>query len=81
MSVWSLQDAKAKLSEVVKLCENEPQVISLRGTEKVIMMTIEEYENLLREKGNLVSFLSESPLKGIEIELDRDSSASRDVEI
>ncbi len=74
MHVWPLQEEKAHLSNVVKLCVESPQVISLRGVEKVIMLTMEDYEKLLEKKGSFISFMQNSPLKGMDLDFERDPS-------
>jgi prevent-host-death family protein len=43
---WALQDAKARLSEVMRAAETEPQHITRRGEEKVVMLSIQEYRKL-----------------------------------
>lgn len=80
MSTWPLQQAKARLSELVQECAIEPQLISLRGKERVIVMSIEDYEKIIRQKGDLVTFMQNSPLMGLEeLDFERDKSLSREV--
>lgn len=81
MHVWQLQEAKAKLSYVVKQCEIEPQIISLHGKEKVIMISIEDYEEMVHHKENLVTFMQNSPLMGVELDFSRDKSPDREVDL
>jgi prevent-host-death family protein len=38
---WPLQDAKARLSELVRAAEKEPQIITYRGKPKVEVRAIE----------------------------------------
>jgi prevent-host-death family protein len=38
---WALQDAKARLSELVRAAEREPQIITYRGKPKVEVRAIE----------------------------------------
>jgi antitoxin Phd len=45
-NMWALQDAKARLSEVVRESAREPQHITLRGEEKAIVISPEEYRRL-----------------------------------
>ena len=47
MKVWQLQEAKAKLSELVKLTKKEPQVVSVRGKDEVILLSIKEYNRIV----------------------------------
>jgi prevent-host-death family protein len=39
---WALQDAKARLSELVRAAEKEPQIITYRGKPKVEVRAVEE---------------------------------------
>jgi prevent-host-death family protein len=40
MRHWALQDAKARLSELVRAAEKEPQIITLHGEPKVEVRAI-----------------------------------------
>ena len=47
MESWSLQDAKAKLSELVRKVKAEgPHIISLRGKPEIVMMTVKDFDAL-----------------------------------
>ena len=47
MSSWPLQDAKARLSELVDTTlKKGPQVITRRGVETVVMVSIDEWKRL-----------------------------------
>jgi antitoxin Phd len=70
-SAWNLQDAKARLSELVDLAQaGKPQIILRRGVPAAAVISIQQYESL-RPKKSLISFLLKSPLVGSEIELPR----------
>ena len=46
--VWQLQEAKNKFSRVVQQAvDSGPQVITRRGTEVVIILSMDEYRQLL----------------------------------
>ncbi len=81
MTIWQLQKAKAQLSDVVRQAEFEPQFISLRGTETVVMINVEEYKKLSNPKKDFVSFLRSSPLCGLDIEFERDKSLDREIDL
>lgn len=79
MRSWQLQEAKAKLSEVVKSSQREgPQEISVRGEAAVVVLSKAEYDRLRRRKPSLIEFLRRSPLVGQELQLERDRTPSRD---
>ena len=82
MRRWQLQEAKARLSEVVKRAEREgPQEITLRGEPKAVVVSKREFERLRRPKSSLLTFLRNSPLAGLALEIERDKSQPRDVEL
>jgi prevent-host-death family protein len=56
MGIWQLQEAKARLSEVVKKATKEgPQKITVHGEPTAVVISSEEYERL---KHHLVRFPS-----------------------
>jgi prevent-host-death family protein len=68
-SHWQLQEAKAMLSEVVKSAAQEPQIITVRGEEKAVVLSMDEYKKLKPKKPSLVELFQNSPLYGVELEL------------
>lgn len=81
MSTWQLQEAKAKLTEFIRQAQIEPQTISRHGKPEVVALSIELYRSLISANGNIVEFFQNSPLKGTSIELERDKSKDRDLEL
>lgn len=80
MRSWQLQEAKARLSEVVKSSQREgPQEISVRGEPAVVVLSKAEYDRLRRRKPSLIEFLRRSPLAGLELEMERDRTPARDL--
>lgn len=82
MRQWQLQDAKAKFSEVVKLASQEgPQEITMRGQPTAILMSLEDFEKIKGSKPSLVSFLRSSPLAGVDLDVTRDKSPVREIDL
>ena len=83
MHSWQIQEAKAKLSEVIKCAESEgPQGITLHGQPVAVVMTRSLYDQLTGNERSFVEFMRQSPLYGLEdISLDRDHSLTREVSI
>ncbi|MBA2650174.1 MAG: type II toxin-antitoxin system Phd/YefM family antitoxin [Legionella sp.] len=82
METWQLQNAKAHLSELVKKATSgEPQEITLRGKPAVVVLSTQQYEELKKPKQTLVNFLRQSPLAGIKINIDRDTTSMRNIEL
>jgi len=82
MGNWQLQKAKARLSEVIKKAAKEgPQKITVHGEPTAIVISNEEYERLKQPKGSFVKFMRSSPLYGLELNLRREQTLTRDVEV
>jgi prevent-host-death family protein len=81
MHTWQIQEAKARLSEVVKLAESEgPQDITLHGRSVAVVLSRKAFERLSGSENSLVEFMRQSPLHGLEeIEFERDRSMTREV--
>ena len=81
-NVWQLQEAKNKFSNLVDKAHHDgPQVVTKHGKESVVIIAIEDYQKLNKPKTDLVSFLKKSPLSGIDLDLTRDKSPSRDIKL
>jgi len=83
MSIWQFQEAKAKLSEVVRLAATEPQEITFRGEPAAVVLSIAEYQRLKSQKHQLPlgQFLMNSPLAGLDLDFSRDQSLPREVSL
>lgn len=76
MDSWSLQDAKAKFSEFVRLVKSKgPHIVTLRGKPEVIVMTVKDYEALNAQKPSLLSLMKSSPLSGMDLDVERTGKA------
>jgi antitoxin Phd len=82
MRRWQLQEAKARLSEVVKSSQRDgPQEISVRGEPVVVVISSAKYDRLRRPRPSFVEFLRRSPMAGLELEIDRDRAPAREVRL
>lgn len=81
MDAWQLQEAKARLSELVKRAASQgPQEITLHGRPVAVVLSREDFERLTGNARSLVDFMRESPLHGLdELEFPRDRSPAREV--
>ena len=76
-SVWQIQDAKNKLSEVIQLALSQgPQLITRHGEKTVVVVSYVEYEKLRKSQSKLSEFFRASPL--VDVDLSRDKSSLRD---
>ncbi len=77
-NVWQLQEAKNKFSEVINdALSNGPQVITRHGVETVVVLSYVEFRKIRRNEQKLSAFFAESPLVGLDIDLERDASLPR----
>ncbi len=82
MPTWKLQDAKARFSEVVKeAITHGPQTITLRGQPAVIVLSKEAYDTLIAPKPSFIEFMHHSPLATIQIDIQRNHSLTRDIDL
>jgi prevent-host-death family protein len=79
---WQLQDARNRLSELVRKARAEgPQVITLRGRDAVVVVSANEFGKLSRPRGSLVDFFRKSPLAGMNLDLDRSRDTGRRIDL
>jgi prevent-host-death family protein len=83
MQSWQMQDAKAKISELVKRAQIDgPQEITLHGEAVAVVISRETFDRLSQQGDSLAAFMQRSPLRGLdEVELSRDRSLTREVKL
>jgi antitoxin Phd len=58
MAVWQVQEAKTRLSEVIEQASSKgPQIITRHGSERAVILSIEDYRALTAYKPNLKEYL------------------------
>lgn len=71
MNTWQLHEAKNKLSSIVDTAmHGNPQCITKRGHKAVMIIGIEEYKKLTKQKVSLKEYLLHCP-KDDNVEIDR----------
>ena len=79
MHTWQLQEAKNKLSQVVDdAVLTGPQIITRRGAKTAVILSFDEYRQLVASEKKLSAFFQESPLAGLEWGFERAKSMARD---
>jgi prevent-host-death family protein len=82
MTTWQVQEAKARLSELLKRAATEgPQRITVRGCPTAVVLSQEAFERLQGAKPGFVELMRNSPLVGVKLDLRRDSSSTREVDV
>ena len=72
MDRWEINDSKTDLPDIVLAAEqNGPQIITMQGQEKAVVLAMSEYIQLKKTK-TLSLFFKHSPLAQSEIDLNYD---------
>ncbi|MBT4838328.1 MAG: type II toxin-antitoxin system Phd/YefM family antitoxin [Methylococcales bacterium] len=80
-NTWQLQDAKSKFSQLVEKAQTEPQFVTKHGNNSVVIISFEDYKEITRQSTDLVTFLRDSPLMGIDLEFSRNKDFPRELEL
>jgi prevent-host-death family protein len=83
MHTWQMQEAKARLSELVKRAELDgPQDITVHGRSVAIVLSRSAFDRLSGQTQSLTDFMQASPLAGMdELVFERDASMTREIEL
>lgn len=78
---WQLQEAKQRFSEIVRQAHDDgPQIVTRRGEEVAVVVSIEEYRRLSGSKPDFKDFLLSAPDLAA-LEMPRLSERARVVEL
>ena len=74
MSIWKLQEAKTKLSEVIEEAwQKGPQIVTRHGRERAVILSIGDYRAMTARQPDLKQFLLGGPkVESFEVERDKD---------
>lgn len=79
MSIWQVQEAKRRLSEVIEEAQHKgPQIITRHGTERAVVLSIADYQALVAHKPNLKEYLLGGP-KFEDFDIERDHDTGREI--
>ncbi len=83
MHAWQIQEAKARLSTVVRGAEQDgPQEITNHGRSVAVLLSRADYDQLAGTHQSLVDFMRCSPLYGEEdVVIERDRSLTREIDL
>ena len=81
MTTWQVQDAKARLSEVIERARTEgPQTISRHGNDRAVVLSIEDYRALAVRKPDFKAHLLGGPKTG-SFSIKRSRDTGRTIEL
>ncbi len=80
MRDWSLQDAKARFSELVRTCVAEgPQTVTLHGKPAVVVVPFDEFCRVNDTGGSLKEFLLSAPR--VDLDVPRSQDSAREIDL
>jgi prevent-host-death family protein len=81
-AVWSVAEAKARLSEVIDRALKEgPQSITRNGRPAVVVVSSTEWTRKAERKGTLAEFFAASPLPDSALDIERPQDDGREIEL
>jgi antitoxin Phd len=80
MAVWQIQEAKARFSKVIDRAREEgPQTITRHGTERAVLLSIEDYRALIAGRPDFRAHLLGGP-KVEDFFIERQRDTGRDID-
>jgi prevent-host-death family protein len=77
---WQLQEAKQRLSELIRLVRTDgPQFVTKHGEEVAVIIDVAEYRRLRGGTPDFKEFLRSAP--PVDLEIDRSSAQARAVDL
>jgi antitoxin Phd len=81
MARWQVQDAKTRFSELIERARSEgPQTITRHGTERAVVLSIEDYHALAAHRPDFKAHLLGGP-KVDDFSIERDRDSGRNIEL
>lgn len=82
-SEWQLQEAKNKLSQLIKQATTgDPQVVTVHGKPTAVVVSADEYARLTRpRRGKLSTALLRPDIAGEDLDFARSRDTGRDAEL
>ena len=80
--IWTVAQAKAKLSEVIESAHTKgPQTITRNGRRAAVVVDAEEWERKTQRSGTLADFFKASPLRSSELKVRRSRDRLRSTDL
>lgn len=80
--IWQVQEAKARFSELMRdATESGPQTITVRGRRAAVVLSADDYDRLKRPELSTREFLRASARVGVDLDIKRDKSLPRDIDL
>lgn len=82
MATWQVQQAKTRLSEVIEQARRDgPQTITKHGRPTAVVVSIDDYDAMQKQKPDLVDVLLNQGPKFDEFVVERDRDTGREIDL
>lgn len=82
MKTWQLQEAKSRMSELVRFAQDEPQEITVHGRPVAVVVSRTAFDALADAPCSLVEFMRRSPLyEADDVVFERQQDLSREIDL
>lgn len=79
---WQIQEAKSKFSKLIEIVQEEGmQKITKNGKEVAVLLSQKEFEELKQNKESFLDFFREAPCSELDLDIQRSTSPSREIEL
>jgi antitoxin Phd len=81
MAQWQVQEAKTRLSELIERARTDgPQTITRHGTERAVVLSVEDYGRLIAQRPDFKAYLLGGP-KAENFSVKRDRDTGREIDL
>ena len=82
MKSWQVQEAKARLSDLIKSAQEEPQEITSHGKSVAVLVSRADFDRMQKSNESFVDLMRRSPLMGLKgFKLEREQTPTREVNL
>ena len=82
MKNWQVQEAKSRFSALMRSAETDgPQTITVHGRRAAVVLSAGDYDRLKHPQPSMAEFLRASSLVGVDLDIERDKSLPRDIDL
>lgn len=67
MRAWQVQEAKTKLSDLIRSAKLNPQMITVRGHPEVIVISTKQYSKLNKSELSILDVMQKFPHKKMDL--------------
>lgn len=63
MKTWQVQEAKTKLSSLIRCAKQNPQMITVHGNPEVVVLSAKQYSKLSKTENSILEIMQSIPYK------------------